>query len=455
MYKKMPDNFICGKCGKVAKTKQALERHAAYHEDDRPFSCEVCLQRFKNSDDRGKHYRRLKRDGKFNIACTVCHKHFKTDDILRKHIEMLGCNVAAVDGTVTSKSEPTGHNIQEGSAITLKEEYVIGDCIACTCKVCENVFSSTSSLKKHYKEVHNDNKRQVCIQCGQTLSSKDSLARHFSIFHQSSFPYACDLCDQKFKIKESLCRHVKFVHQDGGYQCHECHRVFSQPVNLRKHSAVHTTQKQFTCKSCGREFRWKQAMQKHELLHDPQGLSSKEDKKVNSSNCIKEDLNGPGERIGETHIDLEDDETLDNSYEVFNDIHSNTDSPNDSAQGNVIEDKTRCELNSANQSIKVKGINNSVKSSVKKLPTLPDSSEYSSGNNDTVKKGRESRWSEGDEYDFPDSDDESGFNDNFSREECRKRVGFSNVMKCIKSKKLKLVDINTRPKEKTFSRVPR
>ena len=37
----MPESYVCVKCGKVAKTKQALERHAAYHEDDRPFACEV------------------------------------------------------------------------------------------------------------------------------------------------------------------------------------------------------------------------------------------------------------------------------------------------------------------------------------------------------------------------------------------------------------------------------
>lgn len=270
----MPENYICGKCGKVAKTKQALERHAAYHEDERPFSCEVCLQRFKNSDDRGKHYRRLKKDGKFNIACTVCHKHFKTQEILKKHTEMLGCSISTVDDSTSEEATNSECTTNKDSEVTVKEECIPGDGISCTCKICEMEFVNTKYLKRHYKEVHNDTKRQVCIKCGQTLSSKDSLARHFSIFHQTSFPYSCDVCSQKFKVKESLYRHVKFVHQDGGYQCPECNRVFTQPVNLRKHLAVHSTQKEYACKFCGREFRWKQALQKHVILHGNQKNST-------------------------------------------------------------------------------------------------------------------------------------------------------------------------------------
>ena len=267
----MPENYTCVKCGKVAKTKQALERHAAYHEDDRPFSCEVCLQRFKNTDDRGKHYRRLKRDGKFAFACRVCHKHFKSQELLAKHWEILGCLLKQMKATEAAGAESlpvVGGDIDQ--AIVLKEpieELVLENDVKCSCKICEVEFIGTDNLKKHYKAVHKDTKRQVCIQCGQTLSSKDSLARHYSIFHQNNYPFQCELCDQKFKIKESLCRHVKFVHKDGGYPCEICKRVFSQPVNLKKHMAMHSNSLEFSCHICGREFRWKQAFQKHLLLH--------------------------------------------------------------------------------------------------------------------------------------------------------------------------------------------
>lgn len=282
----MPDTYTCAKCGKVAKTKQALERHAAYHEDERPFSCEVCQQRFKNSDDRGKHYRRLKRDGKFEIACTMCHKHFKSQDLLNKHVEMLGCKLGKVEkisddtqslsqDTIKSESfKSDSFDDASRSNFPVDEDSLPGAGVTCSCKICETEFTGTLSLKRHYRDVHRDTKRQVCIQCGQTLSSKDSLARHFSIFHQTTFPYHCESCGQKFKIKESLCRHVKFVHQDGGYMCRECNRVFSQPVNLKKHMAVHSKQKEFKCTTCGREFRWKQALQKHEMLHESRSDTS-------------------------------------------------------------------------------------------------------------------------------------------------------------------------------------
>lgn len=270
----MPDHYTCSKCGKVAKTKQALERHVAYHEDDRPFSCEICDQRFKNSDDRGKHYRRLRKDGKFHVACRSCHKHFKSEEFLNKHQNMLGC----MEKESNNYSE-SSHKAQTSNDLdSLKQKqiktigkitsgYVKEDNIFCICKVCEMEFTGTSVLKTHYREFHNDTKRQVCIQCGQTLSSKDSLVRHYSIFHQTDCPFTCTLCDEKFKIKESLCRHIKFVHRDGGYPCEICGHVFSQPINLKKHLAVHSMKKDYSCGICGKEFRWKQALHKHAVLH--------------------------------------------------------------------------------------------------------------------------------------------------------------------------------------------
>lgn len=293
----MPESYTCAKCGKVAKTKQALERHAAYHEDDRPFSCEVCLQRFKNSDDRGKHYRRLKRDGKFAFACKVCHKHFRSQDLLSKHWEILGCllkQVKPADGGAESRLDGKT-NVMENGAQNGVGELVLNNDVQCSCKICEVEFIGTDNLKKHYKDVHKDTKRQVCIQCGQTLSSKDSLARHYSIFHQNNYPFQCEFCDQKFKIKESLCRHVKFVHKDGGYPCEICKRVFSQPVNLKKHMAMHSSSLEFACDVCGREFRWKQAFQKHMMLH---GSTPSIVKHENI-----EDVNRPNE-LGDTMKDI-------------------------------------------------------------------------------------------------------------------------------------------------------
>ncbi|KAH3860487.1 uncharacterized protein LOC127865678 [Dreissena polymorpha] len=286
----MMEKYVCAKCGKVAKTKQALERHAAYHEDVRPFSCEICLQRFKNSDDRGKHYRRLKKDGKFDIACQVCHKHFKSNDLLKKHVEILGCLIKSTSedleigikeianvvvdkfSTLAKDVNNYSQDLQYGNS-SFDSKNNIPDStfnkteVKCACKICQVPFSKVDDLKEHYHKVHNGSKRQVCIQCGQTLSSKDSLARHYSIFHQSDYPFQCDMCSQRFKIKEGLCRHMKFVHKDKGYPCEVCGRVFTQPVNLKKHMMLHNGTKEFKCLVCSREFRWKQAFHKHMLTH--------------------------------------------------------------------------------------------------------------------------------------------------------------------------------------------
>ena len=271
IQEKKGDMYVCQKCGKKAKTKQALERHAAYHLDERPFACKMCHQRFKNSDDQGKHYRRLKRDGKFEHACTTCHKHFKSDVLLQKHLVMLGCLSKSVnEDSKELQKESTqlqDDNIAEDKTENHTADVTVISNIICRCKICELNFQSPELLKSHYRQDHGDLKKQVCIQCGQTLSSRDSLSRHYNIFHQEEFPFPCDQCEQKFKIKESLYRHVKFVHTDGGYQCPVCKHMFSQPVNLRKHMSVHTDHKEHICEVCGKGFKWKQALVKHQVLH--------------------------------------------------------------------------------------------------------------------------------------------------------------------------------------------
>ncbi|XP_045183334.2 uncharacterized protein LOC123541792 [Mercenaria mercenaria] len=437
----MPDNFICGKCGKVAKTKQALERHAAYHENDRPFSCEVCLQRFKNSDDRGKHYRRLKRDGKFPVACTVCHKHFKTDEIYKKHIEMLGCNVADVDVERDQNATRPKNETSEASAITPKEELIPSDGITCTCKICETEFVSTTSLKKHYKEAHNDNKRQVCMQCGQTLSSKDSLARHFSIFHQTSFPYPCDKCDQKFKIKESLCRHVKFVHQDGGYQCPECHRVFSQPVNLRKHLAVHSTQKEFACKSCGREFKWKQALQKHELLHEMQS-SSRNDKTVDNASSLRNDL----DLITNTNDEINDENEVDGDNDI-----DEFEAHGDMQEESVTQEKQISEKESVSNNVNIGSFYKYPSKNAQRSAICSVADDFNFGNGSLLNPRKGNTVSkEFDEYEFPDDDDlDHGSSDKTAS---RKRLNTPTDNECNDIKKFKISgDMSSKNRDRSLS----
>ena len=66
------------------------------------------------------------------------------------------------------------------------------------CNLCDKEYVSTSSLNRHIKEKHGDQKRFVCIQCKKEFSETAALDSHVMSRHIHKVTknlYACIECN--------------------------------------------------------------------------------------------------------------------------------------------------------------------------------------------------------------------------------------------------------------------
>ena len=91
------------------------------------------------------------------------------------------------------------------------------------------------NLKDHMASVHEGNNAYTCTICGVKYGIKRSLKRHFQNVHQEE-KFECMICNKMFGYKQSLKDHKITAHgMKGQYQCTFCNRGFPRGDNLKKH----------------------------------------------------------------------------------------------------------------------------------------------------------------------------------------------------------------------------
>ncbi|XP_042299506.1 zinc finger protein 541-like [Sceloporus undulatus] len=80
------------------------------------------------------------------------------------------------------------------------------------CSLCGKVFSSTSSLSKHYV-THSQERKHVCKICSKAFKRQDHLSGHM-LTHQKTKPFMCieQGCNKSYSDHRSLRRHYEMHH---------------------------------------------------------------------------------------------------------------------------------------------------------------------------------------------------------------------------------------------------
>ncbi|KAJ4462190.1 putative Calcium/calmodulin-dependent protein kinase kinase [Paratrimastix pyriformis] len=84
------------------------------------------------------------------------------------------------------------------------------------CQECHKAFRTASHLQRHWKRVHDpDRRRFACphANCGKTYSSASNLRTHIAAAHEHLRPHVCPKCGQAFPHKHLLARHRR-LHTD-------------------------------------------------------------------------------------------------------------------------------------------------------------------------------------------------------------------------------------------------
>ncbi|XP_050079138.1 zinc finger protein 845-like [Anopheles maculipalpis] len=209
----------CEFCGKTFKFKATLRQHEQIHYGIKQHECEMCHRRFLHKSTLKCHLRL--HTGEKPYKCSYCPKTFRGQTALNCHIF---------------------RHTNEGAK----------------CPVCLKVFATSSIVKQHRKQVHTNERLNVCNLCGMTYKHLKSLRLHLrnhqkrvcpecgvgfdSVYamlkHRKShtkekLPYKCEHCDRAFEDRSKLASHENL--RGRRFQCELCCHSFNKPDYLTNH----------------------------------------------------------------------------------------------------------------------------------------------------------------------------------------------------------------------------
>lgn len=86
--------------------------------------------------------------------------------------------------------------------------------IACTEPGCTSTFSSTSTLRRHIRIIHQGARPESCSVCSKTFRDKYSLKVHSKVHGEvGEGEWECETCGRTFAVRSAYRNHVK-VHKD-------------------------------------------------------------------------------------------------------------------------------------------------------------------------------------------------------------------------------------------------
>ena len=158
-------------------------------------------------------------------------------------------------------------------------------------QVCPECGLKVFELKRHLDMKHFGEK-QTCPQCNKELPCQSSLKDHFKKVHEK---VPCTQCGELF-ARIRIKRHILSKHTPDNmkkYQCQICWKGFSVRGNYEDHMNIHTGDKPFKCKYCSECFASKgnHAMHERKHLGYRRDFSKRKRKKVKHiTQCTSEPL---------------------------------------------------------------------------------------------------------------------------------------------------------------------
>ena len=265
------NEFKCTKCEKVSFiSKDRLKRHRKVCRNDQ--TCNTCGEVCDGFDNLKRHYRNV--HGKDKFMCTKCEEvSFPSKNYLHFHRQQCKnyqtCDTCGeiCDGFDTLKK----HFKQihpEDKRYTSEKKYQQ------TCELCGKVLSKFSNLKTHLLEVHGvgdlpvEKCHRTCTQCKEEFKIASVMDEHFKIHCKTKetnndAKFQCKFCKTEWISHLSLELHIMETHKKEMFSCTECNYVTFKKDARNKHiKSVHENLKHI-CHHCGQEFSQPKTLKRH------------------------------------------------------------------------------------------------------------------------------------------------------------------------------------------------
>ncbi|XP_062284728.1 zinc finger and BTB domain-containing protein 41 [Scomber scombrus] len=279
----------CPKCDKTFDRAGKYESHTRVHTGEKPFQCDICLQRYSTKSNLTVHKKKHASDAPFQKKehkCPFCNKLHASKKTLAKHVrrfhpdniqEFLTKRKRKSEGwkcAICLKSFTRRPHLQEHmilhtqdrpfkcsfcdehfksrfARLKHQEKYHLGPF---PCEICGRQFNDTGNRKRHIECTHGGKRKWTCFICGKSVRERTTLREHLRI-HSGEKPHLCSICGQSFRHGSSYRLHLRVHHDDKRYECGECGKTFIRHDHLTKHQKIHSGEKAHQCEECGKCFR--------------------------------------------------------------------------------------------------------------------------------------------------------------------------------------------------------
>ncbi|KAM3604978.1 uncharacterized protein V6R79_018974 [Siganus canaliculatus] len=279
----------CPKCDKTFDRAGKYESHTRVHTGEKPFQCDICLQRYSTKSNLTVHKKKHASDAPFQKKehkCPFCSKLHASKKTLAKHVRRFhpdhiqefvtkrkrkseGWKCAICLKTFTRRPHLQEHMILHSQDRPFKcsfcdeyfksrftrlkhqEKFHLGPF---PCEICGRQFNDTGNRKRHIECTHGGKRKWTCFVCGKSVRERTTLREHLRI-HSGEKPHLCSICGQSFRYSSSYRLHLRVHHDDKRYECDECGKTFIRHDHLTKHQKIHSGEKAHQCEECGKCFR--------------------------------------------------------------------------------------------------------------------------------------------------------------------------------------------------------